>query len=347
MTPTWLIALSLLAAPAATPPVVGGQGGCPGRVTVSETVMGTRGTISVCPVDATGGRVASARDAAQRGLQEIARLEGLWSTWLRDSDISRLNRAAGGEAVPVADETAAVLARALTASRETGGIFDVTFAPLGEIWRFDTPPGSHQPTRLAQVPSDADVAARLARVGYAGLEVDLTARTARLARPGMLVNLGGIGKGAAVDGAAALLRAQGFTNFAVQLGGDLYCAGANGERAWQVGVAHPRIKGDLLGVVAVRDAAFSTSGDYERFAIIEGRRYHHIMDLRTGWPATASQSATVLARTAVDAEVLTKTAFILGGAEGLALVERAGAKAVIVTAAGEVLWSPGLSRLAR
>ncbi|MEZ4269137.1 MAG: FAD:protein FMN transferase [Myxococcota bacterium] len=347
MTPTWLIALSLLAAPAATPPVFDSADGCPGRVTVIETVMGTRGTISICPLDATEARAASARDAAQRGLREIARLEGLWSTWLRDSDISRLNRAAGGRAVLVAEETAAVLAQSLRASRETRGIFDVTFAPLAEIWRFDTPPGSHQPTRLAQVPSDADIAARLARIGYEGLEVDVAARTARLARPGMLVNLGGIGKGAAVDRVVAMLRGQGFGNFAVQLGGDLYCAGENGERPWQVGVAHPRLKGALLGVVAVRDAAFSTSGDYERFAVIGGRRYHHIMDLRTGWPATASQSATALARTAVDAEVLTKTAFIVGGAEGLALVEGAGARAVLVTAGGEVLWSQGLPRLAQ
>jgi thiamine biosynthesis lipoprotein len=95
--------------------------------------------------------------------------------------------------------------------------------------------------------------------------------------------------------------------------------------------------------LAIRDAAFSTSGDYERFAIIDGRRYHHIVDLRTGYPATASQSATVLAKCATDAEVLTKIAFMLGGPDGLRAVESSGAKAVIVDAQGASWTSPGLS----
>jgi thiamine biosynthesis lipoprotein len=164
----------------------------------------------------------------------------------------------------------------------------------------------------------------------------------RLKREGMAINLGGIGKGAAVDAMVGQLRAKGFTDFMVQAGGDLYCAGQNGTRPWRVGIADPRHRGEIIAAVEVRDAAFSTSGDYERFAIVDGKRYHHILDLRTGYPAEKSQSATVLAATAIDAEVLTKTAFILGGTEGLRAVEQTGAKAVIVESDGHVLWSDGL-----
>jgi thiamine biosynthesis lipoprotein len=322
-------------------------GGCAERLTVTEREMGTRASISLCPRSLGEAGASEARAAAQVGFAEMARLEKLWSTWLPASDISRLNRAAGREAVAVAPETVAILERALAGSRATAGVFDVTFAPLAEVWRFDTPPGSHRPTKLAAVPSEADIEARLARIGWRGLHVDRAAGTAKLDRPGMLVNLGGIGKGAAVDRVVAELRRRGFRDFTVQLGGDLYCAGNNGARPWRVGIAHPRQPGQVLAAVAVHDAAFSTSGDYERFALIDGRRYHHIMDLRTGWPATASQSATVLAPTAIDAEIFTKTAFILGGAAGIEAVEGAGGQAVIVTATGEALWSASLPRLAR
>lgn len=360
MTAALLIAIALTAAapaPGEAAPPAGAPapddapaplaGGCPERLTLTQREMGTRASLSLCPRSPGERGASEARAAAQAGFAEMARLEKLWSTWLPASDISRLNRAAGREAVAVAPETVAVLERALEGSRRTEGVFDVTFAPLAEVWRFDTPPGRHRPTKLAAVPSEADIKARLARIGWPGLHVDRAAGTAKLDRPGMLVNLGGIGKGAAVDRVVAELRRRGFTNFTVQLGGDLYCAGDNGGRPWRVGIAHPRKPGQVLAAVAVHDAAFSTSGDYERFAIIDGRRYHHIMDLRTGWPATASQSATVLAPTATDAEILTKTAFILGGAAGLKAVEDVGGKAVIVSATGEALWSASLPRLER
>lgn len=312
-------------------------GGCPGLTTHVGGGMGSRVTVVLCPVP--GVDPDAEADAA---LAEVARLNELWSTWLPESEISRINSAAGGRPVMVTDATYDLIRRARQASVDTHGIFDISFAPLTEIWRFDTPPGEHQRTRLTRVPSPAEVRAHLARVGYAGIELDDAKRAVRLKREGMAINLGGIGKGAAVDAIVARLRAKGFTDFMVQAGGDLYCAGQNGTRPWRVGIADPRHHGEIFATVEVRDAAFSTSGDYERYAIIDTKRYHHILDLRTGYPAEKSQSATVLAATATDAEVLTKTAFILGGAEGLRAVEQAGAKAVIVEADGHVLWSDGL-----
>ena len=302
--------------------------------------MGTRVSVQVCPGPAGEG---PAREAAEVAFAEFGRLEALWSTWIPTSEVSRLNAAAGGEAVAVSDETFAVLRRARAGSEANEGLFDVTFAPLGSLWTFDTPPGRQGPTRLDHVPTVAEVAARRGLVGWRGLALDDTAHTARLERAGMAVHLGGIGKGAGVDRAVALLRARGFRDFCVQAGGDLYCGGRKGDRPWRIGIAHPRQPGALLGALDVSDAAFSTSGDYERYALIDGRRYHHILDPRTGFPAAASQSATVLAPTATDAEVLTKVAFILGGEAGLAAIAKVGARGVLVDAEGAVHVSAGLA----
>ena len=322
----------------------GERPGCPGIVDRQSTAMGTRISIRLCPGSAKPEVVERAAEAA---LREVDRLEGLWSTWRATSEISRLNAAAGGEAVPLSRETFELLRVARGGSERFEGLFDVTFAPLGSLWTFDTPPGSHTPTRLGRVPGPAEIAQKRALVGYRGLvltpaNAGETGGTARLERPGMAVHLGGIGKGAAVDRMVAVLRGAGFADFCVQAGGDLYCGGQNGPRPWLVGIAHPRQAGGLIAALEVRNAAFSTSGDYERFAIIEGKRYHHILDPRTGVPATASQSATVLAATGTDAEILTKVAFILGGEAGLAALSAAGAKGVLVDADGRQHVSPGL-----
>ena len=312
---------------------------CAGMVDQEATAMGTRVRIALCPGKASPETARAAVDAV---LKEFARLEALWTTWSKDSDISRINANAGKAAVSVSPETLEVLTRANAGSAQSKGLFDVTFAPLGELWKFERAPESHVPVKLERVPSAAEVSARRALVDWHKLKIDSAARTVLLEKEGMSVHLGGIGKGAAVDRAVALLRARGFSDFTVQAGGDLFCAGKNGERPWRIGIAHPREKGRLVGSLDVSDAAFSTSGDYERFTIIDGVRYHHIIDPRTGYPATASQSVTVLAPSATDAEILTKTAFILGEDEGLAALEAAHAKGVMINAEGRMTVSAGL-----
>ena len=331
-----VVLLLLFAGPAFAAP------DCLDPVRMERQAMGSVLRVVVCPLDDSAQARTQAARATDAVAQQFQRLEALWSTWVPHSDVSRLNAAPPGTAVAVAPETAAILARALLGSRQTDGLFDVTFAPLGALWAFDTPPSAHQPTKLQRVPTVAEVRAKMAVVGFAGLHVDVAQHTATLLRTGMAVHLGGIGKGAAVDAGVALLRQRGFADFAVQAGGDLYVAGRKGGRPWRVGIAHPRQPGQILGEVELADAAFSTSGDYERFAIIDGTRYHHILDPRTGWPATASQSATVRAATATDAEVLTKAAFIAGGASGVAMAEQWGAQAVIVDKDGTVWQSKGL-----
>jgi len=159
----------------------------------------------------------------------------------------------------------------------------------------------------------------------------------------MKLGLGGVAKGWGVDQAVRLLRSLGFKNFLVQAGGDLYAAGRRGERPWRVGIRDPRgLRDAYFARMEVTDAAFSTSGDYERYFISAGKRYHHIIDPRTCNPAGASRSATILAPTAMKAEFLTKATFILGGQKALALADSWGAAAVLVTADNRVLLSKSL-----
>jgi len=181
-------------------------------------------------------------------------------------------------------------------------------------------------------------------INYRDLDVDGSAGTARLRRKGMRVNLGGIGKGYAVDRGVDILRRNGLRDFMIQAGGDMYVAGKRGDRAWRLGIRDPRGPADrIFATLDLTDGTFSTSGDYERFFMKDGRRYHHIIDLRVGEPATLCRSVTLVTGRAVIADALAKAVFILGPDEGMALIERtAGVQGVIVSAKNEISISSGL-----
>jgi thiamine biosynthesis lipoprotein len=173
--------------------------------------------------------------------------------------------------------------------------------------------------------------------------VDSTAGTAFINRPGMKVHLGGIGKGYAVDRAIVLLRGQGFTDFLIQAGGDLYVAGTDGGKPWKLGIADPRGNHDPFAMVQISDGTLSTSGDYERFFMKDGKRYHHILDPDFGEPAMWCRSVTLVTNKAVMADAVAKGVFILGPDEGMKLIESLpDVEGVIVTPANAVLISSGL-----
>jgi len=174
--------------------------------------------------------------------------------------------------------------------------------------------------------------------------VDERAGTAFLKRKGMRAHLGGIGKGYGVDRAVAILRGRGFVDFMIQAGGDLYAAGHRGGRPWRLGIRDPRGPVDRsFATLDLSDGTFSTSGDYERFFMKDGRRYHHILDLDAGEPARGCRSVTLVTDRAVIADALAKGVFILGPVAGMALIERLPhVEGVIVSARNEVLVSPGL-----
>jgi thiamine biosynthesis lipoprotein len=305
----------------------------PRLITDARLSMGTEVRISAWTADSE--RSAAAFNAA---FGEFERLDGLMTTWRPTSDIVRLNDAAGEHPVPVSPEVIDVLTIAHQVSEWTDGAFDVTFGAFSDVWKFDQDQDN-------TIPSEAEIRARLPLVNYRDLIVDPVAGTAWLARKGMKVNLGGIGKGYAIDRAAAILRARGLNDFMIQAGGDLYVAGLHDGKPWRLGIRDPRGSDDqIFAAIDLSNGTFSTSGDYERYFIKNGRRYHHIIDVRTGQPARACRSVTLVTDRAVIADGLSTGIFILGPEKGLALMARLPhVEGVIVSAANKVFVSPGLT----
>ena len=308
----------------------------PEKVTGEGRAMGTHLSFAAYTTpSADAVRVRALFDAATA---EILRLERLMTTWDPASEVSRVNAAAGKEAVKVGQETFDVIREALHASEISDGAFDITFETLHGLWKFDQDLDPHPPTAQA-------VRERLKYVGYRHVKLDPSALTVYLDETHVRIGLGGIAKGFAVDRASQVLEGGGVTAFYVQAGGDLYAQGAKpGGSPWFAGIRDPRgPEGDYFAAMSVSDHAFSTAGDYERSYVVAGKRYHHIIDPHTGYPATASRSVTIWARTALLADELDDAVFILGPQKGLALVESIdGVGAVIVDAENHVWTSKRL-----
>jgi thiamine biosynthesis lipoprotein len=280
---------------------------------------------------------AAARASFDAVFAEFERLEALMSTWRPGSDVLRINAAAGVQPVPVNADVRDVLRQARQISEWTEGTFDVTFGALADVWKFD-----HDQDN--SIPAEAAIRARLPLIDYRRIVIDDRAGTVFLTRTGMKIHLGGIGKGYAVERAIRILRGAGLRDFMVQAGGDLYVGGHKDGRPWRLGINDPRgPQGQSFATVDLTDSTFSTSGDYARFFMKNGVRYHHILDPRTGQPARLCRSVTIAAESPVLADAIAKGVFILGPEKGMALVERIPhLEAVIVTAKNEVLVSSGL-----
>jgi len=309
------------------------------RVQVVERAMGTRVTLAAYTTAQLDRKGVTA--ALKRAHAEIKRVELLMTTWRATSEVSRINAAAGSKAVSVSQETFDVIAKSIWISKLSSGVFDITFASMGKLWRFDQ---NLSPT----LPDPQAVQVARRRIDYRRIELDRAARSIKLASAETRINLGGIAKGYAIDRAAALLNKAGLPAFFAQAGGDLFVQGRkpNGDR-WRVGVRDPRgPDGSFFALLPVENHAFSTAGDYERAFVLEGKRYHHIIDPRTGYPATASRSVTIWAKDALTADAIDDAVFILGPEKGLELVESIDdCGAVIVDASNKVWVSKRLERL--
>lgn len=265
----------------------------------------------------------------------FAGVDSRMSEWKPTSPLAEVN-ARAGEAVPVPEDLRAVVKRGLALGRLTDGAFDVTWAALWGLWDFTSGAG--------RVPAAGAIANRVALVDYRRVVVDDAAGTVRLPAPGMKIGLGGIAKGWALDQAAAALRARGVRDFTLSAGGQVYAAGQRGDRPWRVGIRDPRGEADdWFAAVEARDVSVSTSGDYERFFLVDGVRYHHILDPRTGAPARGLRSATVVCRDATLADALSTSVMVLGAVRGLALIEALiGTEALVVDESGQVFMTSGL-----
>jgi thiamine biosynthesis lipoprotein len=300
-------------------------------VTVEASAMGTR--LNFVAMTSEKADEAQTRAAIDRAVAEIRRLETLMTTWRDDSEVSQINRNAGRAPVTVGPETLEVIAKSLWISDRSEGVFDITFEVMHGLWKFDQDVDPHPPSAAA-------VAEKKKLIDYHHVILDRGKSTVMLDRAESKISLGGIAKGYAIDKAAAILLAAGVESFLAQAGGDLYVHGHKADGSpWIAGVRDPRgPEGAYFAAMPVVDHAFSTAGDYERSYVVGGKRFHHIIDPRTGYPATASRSVTIWAKDALTADALDDAVFILGPAKGLELVESIDDAGAIIVDKDNKVW---------
>jgi FAD:protein FMN transferase len=296
----------------------------PTKVEAQAEAMGT--SLHFIAYTTTTVDEPATRAAFAKAVAEIRRLEALLSEWKPESQIGQVNLHAG-QWVMIGPEAATVIERGLWAGKLSGGSFDITFQALSKVWKF----GSAQEDK-PKLPNPAEVAQLLKLVDYRKVQLDQANGRVRVGK-GQQLGVGGIAKGYIVDQAVRVLRDSGVHGFLAQAGGDLFGSGKKPDgSAWVSGIQDPRgPQGDFFAVVELTDHAFSTAGDYARAYVVGGKRYHHIIDPKTGYPATACRSVTIWAPDATTADGVDDAVFILGPEQGLKLVETLpGVGAVIV-----------------
>lgn len=282
-------------------------------------MMGTIVMITVATV--TGTEQTQAAPVIEAALDEMQRLERVLSEWDPNSEISRINQNAG-RAVAVSAETLTVVKAGLEVARWSEGGYDISWAALRDQYTF-------QPNE-ARAPDMSVVRKKLPLVRYQDVLVDEAASTVRLRRRGMQIGTGSIAKGYALDRATAILVERGFTSFMIFGGGQVQVHGMKGSRPWRVGIQHPR-KDDYFGFAEAVDVSISTSGDYEHSFTADGRRWHHILDLRTGLPIAHTTSVTVIAKSGIYADAMSTAVFVLGAERALAkLADAPGQPEVVI-----------------
>jgi len=331
------------------PHYLGQEANNPHLYVETRTLMGTVFRLIVSLEQAKGPAedLASVRKRAKRACQlafdEVHRVESKMSDHLSGSDVVRINQAASKafaahasvSPTKVSKDTMLVLQEALQASRLTDGAFDVSYAALKPAWHMNAE-GPHH------VPTGAKIARALKFVGYRRIVLSPQDGTVRLAQH-MRIDLGGIAKGYALDRASVALKQAGFQNFIVYGGGDLMVSGRRPKRPWRVGIQDPKHPQDYFAVLSVTNLAVVTSGDYERFFVKNGERYHHIINPKTGRPARGLRSVTVVADRAVYADAMATGLFVMGLDRAKRLVERIpDTEALFVTSSGNVVATSGL-----
>jgi thiamine biosynthesis lipoprotein len=288
-------------------------------------IMGTRVSVELWHAEAS-----VAADCSQRVFAEMDRINALMSSYLDSSELSFINNNAATAAVEISDELALLVERSLHFSEISRGAFDITYASIGYAYDY----------RKRQQPSDQSVAQKIAAIDYHHIE--LVGNKIRFNNNAVRIDLGGIAKGYAVDRAADIIGQCGISKAMISAGGDSRILGDRMGRPWVIGIQHPRDPAGIVLRLPLSDSAISTSGDYERFFIDNGKRVHHIINPSTGRSAAASWSATVIGPDAMTTDALATTVFILGAVRGLALIENLeGIDAIIIDSNGKLHYSSG------
>ena len=277
--------------------------------------------------------VAQGNAALEAVFVEIERINLLMSTYLEESRISAINRDAAVQPVDAGEELFQLILRSLDISILTRGAFDVTYDSVGQHYDF----------RAGERPDNATVREELKSIDYRLVEMNRTNNTISFARAGVRINLGGIAKGYAVERGVEILKKFGVRHGRVTAGGDTRLLGDRRGQPWMVGVRDPREEDRLTVTIPLQDEAISTSGDYERFFLEDGKRYHHILQPSTGEPASSIRSATVVGPDAVITDALSTSVFVMGVDRGLRLIATLpDYEGIVIDADGGLYYSDGL-----
>ncbi|QCX01681.1 FAD:protein FMN transferase [Aggregatimonas sangjinii] len=273
-------------------------------------LMGNRFDITVVAKDSVAA-IGYIDDA----VKEMNRIEQLISSWDPESQTSEINRNSGKKPVAVDEELYRLVERAIGISKLTDGAFDITYAAMDNIWKFD---GS-----MTEMPSKEQIKKSVAKVGYQNIILDEKNLSVFLKKAGMKIGFGAIGKGYAADKAKALLMEKGVISGIINASGDMNVWGKqpNGE-AWKVAITNPLDKTKAFGLLPITDGAVVTSGNYEKFVTFNSKRYSHIIDPRTGYPSSGIVSVTVFAPKAELADALATSIFVMGKETGINRIEQ-------------------------
>ncbi len=290
------------------------------------TLMGSRFEITLVDKDSLG-----AKKHIDQVIAEITRIENLISEWRPGTQVSEINRNAGIKPVKADREVFDLTLRAIAYSEQSQGAFDISIAAMDRVWTFD---GS-----MTEMPAAETIRKSVEKVGYRNIVLDSTNSTIYLASKGMKIGFGSIGKGYAADKGRELMQSLGVQGGIVNASGDLSAWGTRPDRKpWKIGINHPFKPHKILKVFKIKEASVATSGSYEKYAEIDGRRYSHIIDPKTGYPSTGLTSVTVTGPSAEFANALSTSVMVLGEKEGIKLLKRFPEYGyVVVTDTGKVM----------
>ena len=269
-------------------------------------------------------------------ISEISRIEALISSWKPTSETSNINKNAGVSPVKVSKELFNLIQRALKISNLTDGAFDISYASMDKLWKYD---GS-----MTQMPSKEAIKKSVAKVGYKDIVVDPQNSTVFLKNKGMKIGFGAIGKGYAADKAKKLLISNGVSGGIINASGDINSWGSKPSgSSWQVAITNPLNKNKAFAMLPIKDAVV-TSGNYEKYVIFNSRRYSHIIDPRTGYPSQGIISVTVFAPKAELADALATSVFVMGVETGIDRINQLKAiECIIITDTGTIITSNNLT----
>ena len=290
------------------------------------TLMGSRFEITLADKDSV-----LAKEHIDQVIAEVTRIEDLISEWRPGTQVSEINRNAGIKPVKVDREVFDLARRAIAYSEQSQGAFDISIAAMDRLWIFDG--------GMAEMPSPEAIRKSVEKVGYRNIVLDSANSTVYLASKGMKIGFGSIGKGYAADKGRELMQSSGVQGGIVNASGDLSAWGTQpGRKSWKIGISHPFKPGRILKIFKIKEASAATSGSYEKYAEIDGRRYSHIIDPKTGYPSTGLTSVTVIGPSAEFANALSTSVMVLGKKEGIQFLKRFPAyEYVIVTDTGKVI----------